>query len=200
MPNGQEMTCPGDKMDWTGIPTTIFGYKAIFVLHIAWYFYLLSNLPYYFASSLDPDQAQLFVGPGQDPHWVTFLSLSIFLSFYLFTSSAKILDPDQAWQNVTPDLEPYCLIFFKTSTSTYTYMYILAISSYLELYYLTSFISNTSTITYMYILSISPYQGSFIANSLDPDQARQNVASDLEPYCLTFLKTNSPTYIYTCIF
>ena len=199
MPNGQEMTCPGDKMDWTGLTTMIFGCKAIFVLYIAWYLHLLSNSLYYFASILDPDQARLLVGPGQDPDCGTIFSLSIFLSFYLFTSFANILDPDQAWQNVTPDLEPYCLIFFKTSTSTYTYMYILAISSYLELYYLTSFISNTSTFTYMYILSISPYLGSFIANSMDPDQARQNVASDLEPYCLTFLKTTSPTYIYMYI-
>ena len=199
MPNGQEMTCPGDKMDWTGLTTMIFCCKAIFVLYIAWYLHLLSNSLYYFASILDPDQARLLVGPGQDPDCGTILSLSIFLSFYLFTSFANILDPDQAWQNVTPDLEPYCLIFFKTSNSTYTYMYILAISSYLELYYLTSFISNTSTFTYMYILSISPYLGSFIANSLGPDQARQNVASDLEPYCLTFLKTTSPTYIYMYI-
>ena len=127
------MTCPGDKMDWTGLTTMIFGCKAIFVLYIAWYLHLLSNSLYYFASILDPDQARLLVGPGQDPDCGTILSLSIFLSFYLFTSSANILDPDQAWQNVTPDPEPYCLIFFKTSNSTYTYMYILAISSYLEL-------------------------------------------------------------------
>ena len=40
--------------------------------------------------------------------------------------------------------------------------------------------------------------GFLLANSLDSDQARQKVASDLELYCLT-LFINYVLHIYTCI-
>ena len=42
-------------------------------------------------------------------------------------------------------------------------------------------------------VNTSPASGDFcrllitFANSLDPDQARQNVGPDLDPYCLTFM-------------
>ena len=51
----------------------------------------------------------------------------------------------------------------------------------------------------MYTLSLSTYLVFLLANSLDPDQARRNVASDLEPYCLTLFINYSPSYIYMYI-
>ena len=77
---------------------------------------------------------------------------------------ANTLDPDQALQNVGPDLD---LSHF-------------LVVEYIIINHRTIYRNRPPTLTLCLLIMLIIF-----ANTLDPDQARRNVGSDLDPNCLT---------------
>ena len=127
-------------------------------------------------------------GPDKQITWLDFQDLFFVYYCHLLTSYANSLNLDQVQQNVGSDLDPTCLLDFQD-------LFFLLLPSADKLCKQFGprlgptkrrvwsrsdlFARFSGSLFFYYCHLLTSY-----ANSLDPDQVRQNVGSDLDPTCL----------------